>query len=161
MQWGRVLLSGIKIERMTDENVECAAVIERECFSLPWSLTSLKSELLNPCAAFFVAMINGEAAGYAGMHHVVDEGYVTNIAVLPRYRRRGVASALLENYFRYAQAHGLRMITLEVRESNAGAIAFYEKTGFRVEGKRSNFYTNPVEDGMIMTVYFNKQETLD
>jgi len=92
-------LSGVKIERMTDENVEDAAYIERECFSSPWSLASLKSELTNPGAAFFVARINGEAAGYAGMHHVVDESYITNIAVLERYRRRGVASACLRIIF--------------------------------------------------------------
>ena len=152
-------MSGVKIERMTDENVEDAAFIERECFPSPWSLASLKSELTNPCAVFFVARMNGEAAGYAGMHHVVDEGYITNIAVLPQYRRQGVAKALLENYFHYARAHGLRMITLEVRVSNAGAAAFYKNMGFRIEGRRKNFYENPVEDGMIMTVYF--EEILD
>ena len=154
-------MSGIKIERMTDGNVEDVSCIERECFSSPWSLASLKNEIANPIAVFYVARIGGETAGYAGMHRVIDEGYITNIAVLPQYRRRGVARSMLENYFHYAKEYDLRMITLEVRESNAGARVFYEKMGFRIEGRRKNFYMKPVENGIIMTRRFKFENFSD
>lgn len=147
-------LDRVEIERMTHENVADAAHIEQACFSSPWSLAALKSELTNATAVFYVARINGAVSGYAGMHHVVDEGYITNIAVLPRDRRRGVARALLKRYFAYARENSLRIITLEVRESNAAARALYEKMDFYIAGRRKGFYSKPVEDGIIMTVEF-------
>lgn len=146
-------LSGslIKIEKMTDETVKDAARLERACFSCPWSLDSLISELSNPLAVFITASIDGETAGYAGMHHVVDEGYITNVAVFSEFRRRGIAKALVAELLRYGAENGLRMLTLEVRESNAAARALYSKLGFLAAGLRRNYYVLPTENAVIMT----------
>ena len=93
------------------------------------------------------------AVGYVGMHHILDEGYITNVVVHPAYRRKGVASALLRELEAYAQAHGLTRITLEVRASNQKAIALYEKMGYDEDGVRPGFYDSPKEDARIFSLY--------
>jgi ribosomal-protein-alanine N-acetyltransferase len=141
----------MKIEPMSLANVEAVEAIERECFSHPWSLDSLAEELSNPLAVFRVVSVDGKIAGYVGMHHILDEGYVTNIAVRAEFRRRGLASALMRYLIAYAQDMDMRMVTLEVRASNAGAIALYEGFKFEEAGFRRGFYTSPTEDALIMT----------
>ncbi|MDR2931472.1 MAG: GNAT family N-acetyltransferase, partial [Oscillospiraceae bacterium] len=84
----------IIIEPMSAGTVEAVAGLEKACFSEPWSMPGLMAELDNPHAVFLVARMDGAVAGYAGMHHIVDTGYITNIAVHAAYRRKGVAAAL-------------------------------------------------------------------
>lgn len=139
------------IRGMTMQTVEEVEAIEKACFSMPWSLDSLVEELSNPLAVFRTAELDGRIAGYVGMHHIIDEGYITNIAVLPEYRRRGVARCLMDSIFEYAEKNELRMVTLEARESNAAAQALYKSMGFEKTGRRKNFYALPTEDGVIMT----------
>lgn len=139
------------INAMTMQTVEEVEDIERACFSSPWSLDSLVEELSNPLAVFRTAELDGKIVGYAGMHHIIDEGYITNIAVLPDYRRQGIARALMESIFEYAEENELKMVTLEVRESNAAAQAMYESMEFEKTGMRKRFYTLPTEDCIIMT----------
>lgn len=141
----------IEIKSMTSETVEAVARLEQQCFSAPWSLASLTSELENPLAVFLTARVEGEIAGYAGMHHVVDEGYITNVAVSPDYRRRGIARALMEHLLEYGKENRLCIITLEVRESNHAAKKLYQSLDFKETGRRRGFYENPAEDGIIMT----------
>lgn len=141
----------IEIESMTGETVEEVERLEQQCFSTPWSLASLTEELTNPLAVFLTARAGSEIAGYVGMHHVVDEGYITNIAVSPDYRRRGIAMALMKSLLEYGRMHKLSIITLEVRESNLAAKRLYQSLGFKEAGRRKSFYTQPVEDGIIMT----------
>jgi ribosomal-protein-alanine N-acetyltransferase len=141
----------MKIEAMSVATVEAVEELEKECFSRPWSLDSLAEELSNPLAVFRVLKINGEVAGYVGMHHIIDEGYITNIAVKPAFRRQGVATALLRYLLHYAEDKDMRMVTLEVRASNIGAIALYESFKFEQAGCRRGFYTHPTEDAVIMT----------
>jgi len=143
---------------MDKNSAEDAARLERECFSNPWSAKMLAQELINPLAVFIIARIGEESAGYAGMHHVEDEGYIANIAVAEKYRRGGIASAMLEWYIEYARENGLRMLTLEVRESNGPAQRLYAKYGFVREGRRVGYYTNPREDALILTLRFNTQQ---
>jgi ribosomal-protein-alanine N-acetyltransferase len=92
--------------------------------------------------------------GYAGLETVLDEGYITNIAVRPDARRQGVASALLGVFLRFSGAHKLSFLTLEVRESNAAAIALYAGHGFSAVGRRKNYYDDPREDAVLMTHHF-------
>ncbi|MBQ9859473.1 MAG: ribosomal protein S18-alanine N-acetyltransferase [Clostridia bacterium] len=140
---------------MTAAHIETVACLEQACFSAPWSAASLAEELENPLAVFRVAVDgDGQILGYMGMHHVGDEGFVTNVAVFPAARRRGVAAALLAHMADYAAAHRLYRITLEVRLSNTAAIALYEGAGYVRDGVRPAFYRNPTEDAAIYSRYF-------
>lgn len=150
------LTEGLAIVEMNTGHIEAIAVIERLCFSSPWSQNALREELNNPLAAFFTAELDGRPVGYAGMIAVVDEGYIANIAVHPDYRRRGIATALLGRLSSFALEKGLAMLTLEVRQSNKAAIKIYENFGFAQMGVRRGFYENPQEDALIMTKYFTK-----
>ncbi|RPF47525.1 ribosomal-protein-alanine N-acetyltransferase [Hydrogenoanaerobacterium saccharovorans] len=144
----------ITITSMKPEHIERLAEIETECFSTPWSYESLAAELSNPLAVFLVAEYEGNLAGYVGMTQVIDEGYMANLAVTPKYRRHGVAHALLEELMQHAREQELSFITLEVRKSNEAARHLYESFEFEVAGERKQFYVNPVEDALIMTRTF-------
>ena len=112
----------------------------------------LAEELENQCAAFLVAEDGqtGAVMGYAGLLVVADEGYITNVAVFPEYRRQGVAAKILEIYLNFAQANRLAFLTLEVRPSNEAAIALYQRYGFEEVGRRKNYYDLPKEDALIL-----------
>ena len=119
---------------MDRSHVGQIAELERECFSAPWSEAMLTEALFDAQASFIVAESeDGGLLGYAGLHVVLDEGYIDNIAVEEAARRHGVGDALLDVFCRFGQAH-LSFLTLEVRASNAPAIALYEKLGFEKEG---------------------------
>ena len=141
---------------MTGADVAGVAEIEAECFSQPWSGRTLAGELENPCAVFFVARSGSRVVGYAGMHRVLDEGYIATVAVTAEFRRRGIATALMRRMFLYARREKLGFLTLEVREGNRAAIAFYEKLGFGAVGRRRNFYANPAEDAILMTAFLTR-----
>ena len=138
----------MKIIKMTEEHAPLLAELDKMCFSVPWSENSFREESKNSLAKYFVAEDEGEIIGYAGVWCVQDEGQITNIAVLPKCRRCGVASALLERLI--SESEGLVRLVLEVRESNIGALALYEKYGFKRVGLRKNFYHSPTEDAIIM-----------
>ena len=142
----------VRIVPMTADHLDAVAALERICFSDPWSRNLLAAELDNDLSAFLVALDGeGEVAGYAGLQVVLDEGTVTNIAVRPDCRRRGVASQLLQVLLNFAQGNRLAFLTLEVRASNYDAIALYGSRGFRSAGRRKNYYEHPREDAIIMT----------
>ena len=143
----------LQIIPMTEQHIPAIAGIERQCFSDPWSERALAEELNVPSAVFLTALADGEVAGYMGVHHLGDCAYVCNVAVAPEFRRRSVASSLMEAHILKAREAGMSEITLEVRSSNAAALALYEKFGFRCLGTRPNFYTNPKEHAEIYTLY--------
>lgn len=120
--------------------------IEKECFSAPWSEESFKNA---ENTRFYVFFEDERAVGYVGIYSVLDEGYITNIAVLKKYRKKGIATSLLKELTE--KEKNLSFITLEVRASNTAAIALYEKFNFKQEGVRKAFYSNPREDGLILT----------
>lgn len=143
-----------QIVPMDRSHVSQIAALERQCFSEPWSQAALEEELFNPQASFLVAEDSrGAVLGYAGLHAVLDEGYIDNVAVEPDARRHGVASALLDVFCRFGRER-LAFLSLEVRASNEAAIALYEKFGFQEVGRRSGFYRRPKEDAVIMTREF-------
>ncbi len=145
----------VRIVPMTGDHLDEVAELERICFTTPWSRNMLVEELQNDCAAFLVALDDeGHVAGYAGLLVVLDEGYITNVAVRPECRRNGIAQKLLQVFLDFAQAHKLAFLTLEVRASNYGAIALYGSRGFRSMGRRKNYYEHPKEDAIIMTKEF-------
>ena len=143
----------IKVVAMAAAHVAELARLEQLCFSEPWSEAGLAAELNNETAFFRVAEdADGNVLGYVGMHCVAGECYIDNVAVFPQARRRGVASALLADLVAWAKAEECAFVTLEVRPSNVGAIALYEKFGFTEAGRRKRFYRNPEEDGLILTL---------
>ena len=152
----------VKIVPMTADHLEELEKLERICFSRPWSRKMLAEELENQCAAFLVAedSVSGRVLGYAGLMVVADEGYITNVAVFPEYRRQGVADALLDALCARAAALNLAFLTLEVRVSNAPAIALYRKHGFQTVGQRRNYYQKPDEDALLMTWFRREAETI-
>ena len=146
-----------EIVPMDRSHIPQIAALERECFPDPWSETLLEDALFDPQASFIVAEDDeGMILGYAGLHAVLDEGYIDNIAVAADARRHGVASALLDVFCRFG-AVNLAFLSLEVRQSNAAAIALYEKHGFQRVGLRPGYYQHPREDAVIMTREFSKE----
>ncbi len=148
----------VKICPMSEEDVPSVAQIERECFSEPWSEDAVRSELHNEGARFYTAKIVGERAGYMGMHIVLDECYIANIAVKNAFRRKGIADALLSCAEETAKKEGCAFISLEVRVSNTPAIKLYEKRGYVSQGERKNFYRNPAENALIMTKFLSEEK---
>lgn len=137
---------------LAHEHLGQAAEIERLCFSDPWSEKMLAEHLANPCSLTLAAVDGvGRLLGYVGLLAVVDEGYITNVAVRPDCRRQGVASSLLQALEARGRARNLTFLTLEARQSNAPARALYEKLGYVQAGLRRNYYENPREDAVIMT----------
>jgi ribosomal-protein-alanine N-acetyltransferase len=152
----------VRIVPMNGDHLDEVAELERICFSVPWSRNMLAEELDNACAAFLVALDDTDrVVGYAGLLVVLDEGYITNIAVRPECRRQGIAKKLLKVFLDFAQAHRLAFLTLEVRASNYDAIALYGIHGFRSVGRRKNYYEHPKEDAIIMTREFGNDGTED
>lgn len=149
------LTGSLNIVRLQPKHIEALAELEKECFSAPWSYDGIASELKNPLSVFLVAEAFGEVAGYVSMNAISYEGFINNLAVKEKYRRRGVASALMRELIQCAQQREMSVLTLEVRPSNLSAIALYEKFGFRREGERKNFYSNPTENGLIMTKHMD------
>lgn len=147
-------MKNYKLVPMDRSHIKEIAQLERECFSDPWSESSLEEELYNPLASFIVAQRpDGAVLGYAGLHAVMDEGYIDNIAVRADYRGQGIADDLLDVFVRFGQAH-LAFLTLEVRPSNEAAIQLYYKHGFAQVGRRKDYYKQPKEDAIIMTLEF-------
>lgn len=145
----------VRIVPMTADHLDEVAELERICFSTPWSRNMLAEELDNLLSAFLVALDDGDrVVGYAGVQVILDEGYITNIAVRPECRRQGVAAKLLQVFMDFAKANKLSFLTLEVRASNYDAIALYGSRGFRSMGRRKNYYEHPKEDALIMTREF-------
>ena len=146
----------VRIVPMTADHLDEVAELERICFSVPWSRNMLAEELDNLLSAFLVALDdNDKVVGYAGVQIILDEGYITNVAVRPECRRQGIAAKLLQVFLDFAKANKLAFLTLEVRASNYDAIALYGSRGFRSVGRRKNYYEHPKEDAIIMTLEFD------
>ncbi len=139
----------MSVELLTQAQLENVAKIELECFSEPWSVSSLGLLTQAPNVGF-VAMADGRAVAYGGMMCVLDEGQITNIATLGAFRGRGYADAVLSALCEYAEQNGICEISLEVRRSNEAALSLYEKHGFLCVGERRGFYRKPTEDAIIM-----------
>lgn len=138
------------IEKMNAGQVAQIADLEKICFSDPWSENSIASELENKLAHWLVAQEREMVAGYIGSQTVMGETDMMNVAVHPDFRRRGIAEALVKRLVEDLQAMESHCLTLEVRASNAPAIALYEKLGFSQIGRRKNYYRNPREDALIL-----------
>lgn len=139
------------------EHINQIAKLESICFSEPWSAETLL-DAMSHGTKLLVAEKGGKVLGYVGISCILDEGYITNIAVFPESRKIGVGTALINKLFDLAKELSLSFISLEVRESNLSAISLYKKLGFSVVGTRKNFYRDPIENASIMTKRFETNE---
>ena len=125
--------------------------IESQVYPRPWSLSLFMSELaLRSSRAYFVARVGGVVVGYCGLMLTGDDGHVTTIAVDPAWHRAKIGTRLMVGLARSALEHGARNLTLEVRVSNTGAQAMYERFGFANAGIRKNYYVETNEDALVM-----------
>lgn len=136
------------IRPMTAADVSSVAALEKLCFSDPWSVSSIASELDNPLSLWLVWEEDGAAAAYLGVQRVPPQADVMNVAVSPALRRRGIARALFAELER--RLPEIDELFLEVRASNSGAIALYRTLGFEQVGRRPNYYLDPREDALIL-----------
>jgi len=141
-------------------DIDAIAAIEAECFSEPWSAQAFADVLYREDVILLVADIGGEdkIVGYVCMYMAADEGEITNVAVKSDCRGRGIAGGLMDDLISRAKDHAIEMIFLEVRESNAPAIALYKKNGFEQNGLRKNFYRNPTENAILMAKDLREQK---
>ena len=146
------------VYRLQKEHLASVAEMERACFSQPWSEKALEL-LLGDDGVGFVCLAEGAVTAYGGMMLNPWEGQVTNIATHPSYRRQGYGKAVTEALLKEAEAKGAEQVSLEVRVSNAGAIALYEGLGFEAVGRRKGFYQNPREDALVMIKTLGKEKT--
>ena len=140
----------MRYEVMNASHVQQIAGLEKICFSDPWSENSIASELENRLSYWLVALAGDVVTGYVGSQSVLGESDMMNVAVHPDYRRQGIAEALVTHLVQALREKGNHCLTLEVRVSNAPAIALYEKLGFTQVGRRPNYYRNPKEDALIL-----------
>ncbi len=144
------------ITPMEERHISAIARLEQACFAHPWSEQALRDELENEQAVFFVAEDEtGRLMGYTGMHVVLGECYMDNLAVDPSFRHKGVGRALLQALIDWAYEHEGVFLTLEVRPSNEIARHLYTAMGLREVGRRPRYYTDPTEDALLMTVSFD------
>ena len=141
----------LELRSLADEDLDGVERVERESYPTPWSRAMFAAELVKPsslCLGAFAA--GGELVGYLIVSRYVDAWHVMNVAVATGYRRRGVASALLERLFSVTADDAQRGYTLEVRVSNVDALRLYERLGFEQRGVRRGYYTDNREDALIM-----------
>lgn len=146
------------IGRTTPEDLPFLAELEKVCFSRPWSASALAETMSGEGAAFYTAKENGTPVGYVGSFPAGNEREITNIAVAPDFRRRGIAKALLSALIAETKTRGEERLLLEVRASNLPARSLYESFGFLCDGVRKQYYRNPTEDAVLMSIPLNQSE---
>lgn len=145
-------MSELTVRKMKEADVSAVAELELQCFSMPWSENSIRSELENELSLWLVAERDGVVCGYVGSQTVIDESDVMNVAVSETARGGGIASALMRQLMTELRAIGSEKLTLEVRASNMPARGLYAKFGFMQVGLRKNYYRDPKEDALILSI---------
>lgn len=140
----------IQVRKMQAKDAETVADLEKKIFSQPWSRQGFLDSLSLGNTVFLVAEENEKILGYIGMYVTLEEGEITNVAVDPLKRCRGVGALLISEMKKEAECRSLARIVLEVRVSNQSAIRLYERNGFVNCGVRKGFYERPKEDAYIM-----------
>jgi ribosomal-protein-alanine N-acetyltransferase len=139
----------IAIRRLTYADLPQVTAIERRCFPTPWSLAMFVLELSKPSGICLAATRDGVVVGYLVCSRYDVVWHVMNVSVDPEHRRSGIATSLLAELLERI-ADPAAQLTLEVRDSNRGAIALYERLGFRSAGVRRRYYQDNGEDAVIM-----------
>lgn len=136
---------------MVVADIDQVVIVERQCFSTPWSRAAFEEEMNdNPLACYLVITVDDVVVGYAGMWIIIDEAHITNVAVLLPYRGKGLGLKLLTALMDAARERGGNSMTLEVRESNTEAQRLYRRLGFVPRGLRRQYYSDTGENAVIM-----------
>jgi len=145
-------LSSIEIRKMAESDLEKVLKIERECFSDPWSENAFRSDLKNELASLIVAEFEKTIVGFSNLYIVAGEIQIGNFAVATGFRNRGVGKKLMERVVETAKDNNCGQLILEVRKSNTPAIDLYKSYGFVETGMRKDYYNNPNESAILMTM---------
>ena len=140
------------IRKMREEDITEVARLEKEIFSDPWSENAVRESMEQSQTLLLSALKDGVLVGYLIVYYVLEDGEIARIAVESDFRRKGVASRLLKELAFICADNGVNKLLLDVRESNESAKAFYEKKGFVLDGVRKNYYTNPTENAILMSL---------
>ena len=135
-----------------EEDIKQIAELEKKTFSDAWTTKSVQDTLEQKQAFITVAEADGNVVGYCIIYYVMDEAEIARIAICDTVRRNGIGNGLLQYACECCRERGVARLLLDVRESNVGAIAFYEHFGFQKDGTRKQFYEMPKEDAVLMSM---------
>ncbi len=138
------------IRPMEERDVDAIVALESSIFSDPWPAETFRDGLDDSDHRFLVAEINGQIVGYAAYYVELGEGRLTNIAVIPEYRRKSIAKKILEHILDLVKKDKCKYIFLDVRPTNKAAIDLYVKYGFYEVYRRPRYYRVPAEDALVM-----------
>jgi len=144
------MMTAVELRRLELKDLSSIERIEQRSYPTPWSRSMFAGELAKPSSICLGAFDAENLAGYLIISRYVDAWHVMNVAVSPEYRRRGIATLMLDHLFELTAGDGRRGYTLEVRVSNTDAIRLYERVGFKARGIRRGYYTDNREDALIM-----------
>jgi len=139
------------LREMTVDDLEQVMVLEEELFPVPWTCEGFFTFLIREDTLFLAVEEKGKILGYAGCLIVLDEADILNVGVDSGRQREGIGGFILQSLLRLLQMQGIHYVHLEVRESNGTARRLYERNGFKVDGLRKNYYTDPTENAVLMT----------
>lgn len=140
----------IHLQKMTDREIDAIAALERVCFSTPWSRRSFALAVADPAACNYVLFWDQRLAGYVVTFRRAEAFLIANLAVAPKFRRRGLARILLRKAMEEGELSGATFAVLDVRQSNREAIALYKSFGFKPVDRRKDYYALPREDALVM-----------
>ncbi len=143
-------LDRITIRRMTYDDLDEVARLEKLCFADPWHRQCFEEELQHPFAIPLVAKLDLRIVGYTCLWYVDDQMEIANFAVSPEFRRKGIGRSLMEEVISETKKRGGTSLILSVRESNIPAATLYKGFGYIEAGRRKRYYRLPVEDAIIM-----------
>lgn len=148
----------ILYRKMTSEDVEAVHEIELASFPTPWTLDSFHYEMRENNFAHYIVAENesGKIIGFCGMWLVIDSAQITNVAVVEAARGLGIGESLMRNAMHIAKERNVDVMSLEVRVSNVVAQNLYRKLGFQDGGIRKGYYTDNLEDALVMWVNLNE-----
>jgi len=141
------------IRRATKQDIPKIVEIEKVSFSDPWDKQLFLDAIDSESKYLMVAEHGGEIEGYIVLEKVLDEGHITDLAVGGKYRKKGVASELVNDALALARGMDIKEIFLEVRETNEAAKKLYSKFGFREIGRRKGYYPKANEDALVLHIY--------
>jgi len=135
-----------------EADIDAVVALEHEAFTNPWPRETLVWELTHSdvTRVYLLRDVEDRVIAFCIVWIIFDELHINTLAVGPAHRRRGLATFLLREVMADAGRDGARRATLEVRESNAAALELYARLGFRVNARRREYYSNPVEDALIL-----------
>lgn len=148
----------ITVRNMDESGASQSAALEEECFAHPWSLEEYEKARVRDDFICLCAYHDFEYSGFLMAYTVLDEGHLLDIATRPKFRKRGVATALIRELIARLSSLGVKTVMLEAREKNIAARNLYEKLGFCAVGKRRDYYTDPRDDAVLYTLDLAEKE---